>query len=62
MFFQILLNHIKMPSAKAVAKKKAEAKKNTALGVKKTAKTKKVSKKAEKKKAKAVSILAVWNS
>ena len=47
-----------MPSAKAVAKKKAEVKKNQALGVKKTTKTKKVSKKAEKKKAKTVSIFA----
>ncbi len=46
-----------MPSAKAAAKKKGEAKKAVALGVKKTVKTKKApGKKAEKKKAKAVSI------
>ena len=48
LFFSIII----MPSAKAAAKKKAEVKKNTSLGVKKTTKTKtkKVSKKAEKKK------------
>ena len=46
-----------MPSAKAAAKKKAEAKKTAATGgVKKTVKTKKVSKKAEKKKTKQVSV------
>ena len=46
-----------MPSNKTSAKKKAETKKAVALGVKKTVKTKKApGKKAEKKKAKAVSI------
>ncbi len=52
-----------MPSAKAAAKKKGEAKKAVALGVKKTTKTKKAPvKKTEKKKAKAVSIFTCIKS
>ena len=46
------VSSLNMPSAKTAAKKKAEVKKDAALGVKKTTKTKKPSKKAAKKAAK----------
>ncbi len=50
--FDQFFSYFRMPRAKAAAKKKAEEKKDVALGVKKTAKTKKpAAKKAAKKPA-----------